>query len=62
MSRLHLELEIGDEGVYAVDLGSTNGILVDGHKVKRAHLSDGSTIKIGHTEMRVFLDEEGSSV
>ncbi len=62
VSRLHLELEISPEGVYAVDMGSTNGILVDGHKVKRAHLADGSTIKIGHTEMRVFLDEEGSSV
>jgi hypothetical protein len=56
VSRRHLELEVSLDGVEAVDLGSTNGILVDGAKVPRARLRDGSTIKIGHTEMTVRID------
>ena len=56
MSRRHLELEVSIDGVEAVDLGSTNGILVDGSKVARARLRDGSTIRIGHTEMTVRID------
>ena len=36
VSRRHLELEVTIDGVEAVDLGSTNGILVDGTKVGRA--------------------------
>ena len=60
VSRLHVEIQIDDSGVHARDLGSTNGILVDGHKVERAELSDGSTVKVGHTEMRVFLEGAGS--
>ena len=56
VSRRHLELEVSIDGVDAVDLGSTNGILVDGSKVTRARLRDGSTIKIGHTEMTVRID------
>jgi pSer/pThr/pTyr-binding forkhead associated (FHA) protein len=56
VSRRHLELEVSIDGVEAVDLGSTNGILVDGSKVARARLRDGSTIRIGHTEMTVRID------
>jgi hypothetical protein len=56
VSRRHLELEVSIDGVEAVDLGSTNGILVDGSKVGRARLRDGSTIRIGHTEMTVRID------
>src|SRR5688500_11681219 len=56
VSRRHLELEVSIDGVEAVDLGSTNGVLVDGSKVARARLRDGSTIRIGHTEMTVRID------
>ncbi|MCD6640267.1 MAG: DUF3662 domain-containing protein [Nocardioides sp.] len=56
VSRRHVELEVSAEGVEAVDLGSTNGILVDGRKVSRARLRDGSVIRIGHTEMTVHID------
>ena len=56
VSRRHLELEVSIDGVEAVDLGSTNGILVDGSKVARVRLHDGATIKIGHTEMTVRIE------
>ena len=56
VSRRHIELAVTIDGVEAVDIGSTNGILVDGTKVARARLHDGSMIKIGHTEMTVRID------
>jgi hypothetical protein len=40
------------------DMGSTNGITVDGHKVRRAELRDGSRVQIGHTSLVVRLLEE----
>ena len=56
VSRRHLELAVTPDGVEAVDLGSTNGIIVNGSKVHRARLADGATIKIGHTEMVVRIE------
>ena len=40
------------------DMGSTNGITVDGHKVKRAALTDGSRVQVGHTSLVVRLLSE----
>ncbi len=42
------------------DMGSTNGITVDGRKVSRAPLGDGSRVQIGHTSLVVRLLEEES--
>lgn len=44
------------------DLGSTNGMLVDGHKISRAALHDGSQVKIGNTTMTVRVIEEDLDV
>ena len=59
VSRRHLELQVTADGVEAVDLGSTNGILVDGAKVHRTRLRDGAVVRIGNTEMTVRLDSGG---
>ena len=40
------------------DMGSTNGITVDGQRVKRAALTDGSRVQVGHTSLVVRLLEE----
>jgi hypothetical protein len=40
------------------DMGSTNGITVDGRKVSRAALGDGSRVQIGHTSLVVRLLKE----
>ena len=56
VSRRHIEFMVNGEDLEVVDLGSTNGMLVNGAKVGRAGLRDGSTIKIGHTEMTVRID------
>jgi hypothetical protein len=44
------------------DMGSTNGIRVDGQKVARAALRDGSRVQIGHTSLTLRLLEEAADV
>jgi hypothetical protein len=56
ISRRHAEIRVDEQGggkIDIVDLGSTNGITVDGHKVRAAVLHDGSRIEIGSTRMLV---------
>jgi hypothetical protein len=56
ISRRHAEIRVDEQGagtIDIVDLGSTNGITVDGHKVRTAVLHDGSRIEIGSTRMLV---------
>ncbi len=69
VSRRHAEIRVqaGDSSgadVSVVDLGSTNGMLVNGSRVQQASLDDGGTVKIGNTTMTVrFLPAgTGSSV
>ncbi|MFC8409682.1 FhaA domain-containing protein [Arthrobacter sp. NPDC057259] len=52
VSRRHLEIRSGHGTAHAIDLGSTNGSYVDGHKVVgSAELSDGATITMGRTKI-----------
>jgi hypothetical protein len=67
VSRRHAEIRIAptDTGVPAVsvvDLGSTNGMLVNGHKVSQATLDDGATVKIGNTTMTIRHVRDSSPV
>lgn len=61
ISRRHLEFMVtvgraGEDPVVEVhDLGSTNGILVDGRKVPRATLREGSQVRVGNTTMTVRI-------
>jgi hypothetical protein len=51
VSRRHAEIrEEGDRWIL-VDLGSTNGTLLNGRKIDREQLSDGDTITLGSTEI-----------
>lgn len=52
VSRHHAEVRLhGDEAI-VVDLGSTNGVVLDGQRVGEARLDDGATIRLGSTEIR----------
>src|SRR4051794_36362284 len=57
VSRRHAELQVfpGDPSpqVSVVDLGSTNGMLVNGQRVSQATLGDGANVKIGNTTMTI---------
>jgi hypothetical protein len=65
VSRRHVEFSVsaGHDGsglaIEVHDLGSTNGMLVDGHRITHTGLRDGSQVKIGNTTMTVRVLEEG---
>jgi len=59
VSRYHLELRRGEEGVRVVDLGSTNGTRFAGARIERATVPPGATLSLGHTTIRV---EDGARV
>jgi hypothetical protein len=62
VSRRHVEfrLQVASDGphVSLVDLGSTNGTVVSGHRVQHAVLGDGSVVQIGGTRIEVHLGSE----
>ena len=51
VSRRHAELRRDDEGWGIVDLGSTNGIKLNGRRVESARLSPGDEITLGLTRL-----------
>lgn len=57
ISRRHAQIRVTGSGsslaIDIVDLGSTNGIIVDGQRVRYASLEVGSRIEIGSTRMLV---------
>ena len=40
------------------DLGSTNGMLVDGHRITSTSVRNGTQVRIGNTTMTVRVLEE----
>jgi hypothetical protein len=58
VSRRHAELRQEGASYWMVDLGSTNGMEVNGKRVKRAKLRDGDTVTLGSTDV-VFSREKG---
>jgi FhaA, N-terminal domain/FHA domain len=52
VSRKHAEIRHEDGAYWLVDLGSTNGITVDGERVERALLAPDSEIVLGTSELR----------
>ena len=55
LSRRHARVEPCDGGWQIVDLGSHNGTFLDGGRIERAALRDGSVIRAGKT-LIVFVD------
>jgi Protein of unknown function (DUF3662)/FHA domain len=69
VSRRHAEIRVmpgaNAPAVSIVDLGSTNGMLVNGQRVQQAQLDDGADVKIGNTSLTVRFvrsREDGSDV
>ncbi|MBI2346357.1 MAG: sigma 54-interacting transcriptional regulator [Deltaproteobacteria bacterium] len=56
VSRNHLEIEYTADCFLLKDLGSTNGTLLNGNRVKEAYLAPGDVIKLGNSriEFRAF--------
>ena len=51
VSRKHVGIRRVDGGFELADLGSTNGVYVNGEKVARRKLSAGDVIRVGTTEI-----------
>jgi hypothetical protein len=67
ISRQHAEFTVTARGdaeplIEVHDMGSTNGILVDGRKVPRATLRHGSRVQVGHTTLVVEIVQDGGLV
>jgi len=61
VSRRHLEIRVTPAGVVASDLGSTNGLFVEGHQVPAATLLDGNTLTIGRTRILFWTGQDASA-
>ena len=58
VSRRHAEIRQEDGAYWIVDLGSTNGVEVNGKRTERARLADEDRIVVGRTDV-VFQNPEG---
>ena len=58
VSRRHAEISRTSEGFLLQDVGSTNGTFINGVRVDRAYLRDGTTITLGKSEIGFRLNEE----
>jgi hypothetical protein len=66
VSRRHVEFGVSigtveegsPMGISVRDLGSTNGMLIDGHRATKVSLRDGSTVRIGTTDIVVRVVED----
>jgi hypothetical protein len=62
VSRRHVEIKVGGRDrseVTVVDLGSTNGTMLDGSRVRESRLRDGQRIRVGNTDIVVRLGRDG---
>jgi DNA-binding NtrC family response regulator len=50
-SRHHFEIQYSERGYLIIDLNSTNGTWLDGRRIERAYLSQGSQIRAGQTTL-----------
>lgn len=58
VSRKHARLIVTDDGIFVEDMGSRNGVLVDGVKIEgRRKLHDGAKLLVGSQEM-IVLDAQ----
>jgi FhaA, N-terminal domain/FHA domain len=58
VSRRHAEVRPNGAGYLLVDLGSTNGIEVDGKRVRELALTDGARFTLGSTEIAFSQEPE----
>jgi pSer/pThr/pTyr-binding forkhead associated (FHA) protein len=56
VSRRHAELRQEGTAYWIVDLDSTNGVVVNGRRLKRAKLESGDKITLGSTELVFALE------
>ena len=58
VSRYHFEVVEEESGYLVRDVGSTNGTIVDGARIREAYLRSGATITAGRVRIQVRLPIE----
>ncbi len=53
VSGAHCEITVGERAVAVKDLGSTNGIMLDGQRVEEAQIGPGQSFRLGDVEVRL---------
>lgn len=53
VSRIHFELTLRGDGLWAVDLGSRNGTYVNGIRLAEARIPHGAVLRVGTTDITV---------
>lgn len=61
MSRQHAALDLEPEGYRIRDLGSTNGVEVNGHRTQSGTLSHGDQVKVGASSFEYSVEKMPSS-
>lgn len=56
MSGTHVEMRRSDDGWTVVDVGSKNGIVLDGKRIREALIEDGALLQLGRTFFRFRTD------
>ena len=57
MSREHVSVELGRSGFRVRDLGSTNGVMVNGRSVADVDLQDGDRVQVGEHTFQYVVEE-----
>src|ERR1700712_1966424 len=52
VSRQHAQITCGEAGCELINLGSSNGIVVDGQRVDQVTLAAGMVVKLGDSTLR----------
>jgi hypothetical protein len=64
ISRRHAQISLkeGEQGtiVTVKDLGSTNGVLLNGHRVEESQVTDGSEIRLGNTVIIIRITPQST--
>jgi transcriptional regulator with GAF, ATPase, and Fis domain len=60
VSRLHVQLELRDDGLWATDLGSRNGTFVQGVRVVHARVDPGQRLRVGHTDIAIAYEAQAT--
>jgi pSer/pThr/pTyr-binding forkhead associated (FHA) protein len=57
ISSFHCEIRVSEQGLFIVDLESTNGTFIDGQMIKEGTLLPGQSLRLGSIEFRVDARE-----
>ena len=56
ISRRHVRLSFFQDEPWAIDMGSANGLVIDGISTTRARLREGSTLWLGNTSLEIHRE------